>query len=41
MASTTQTRAVAARDLTTVQFVYLEGYDLTGSDTSLSGGMIG
>ena len=42
MASTTQTRAKTARDLTTVQILfYLERYDLTGSETSLCGGILG
>ena len=42
MASTTQTRAMTARDLTTVQILfYLESYDLTGSETSLCGGILG
>ena len=33
--------AETARDLTTVHFIYLDRYDLTGTDTSLNGGIEG
>ena len=36
-----QTRAETARDLTTVHFIYLDSYDLSGTGTSLIGGILG
>ena len=39
--STNKQMAETARDLTTVHFIYLDSYDLSGTGTSLIGGILG